>query len=332
MIRNYSLSTKNGAYLELNNYGARMQKLVVPDGCGELSDILLGYPNAQDYVRDNSYLGATIGRFANRIAGGTFQLAGKIYHLEQNEGQNTNHGGFHGFDRRIWDGYYKDGKVVFSLHSSDGEAGFPAAMDIKLEYGFTEDGVVTIDYYAESDRDGILNLTNHAYFNLDGNADILAHSLEINARQMVETDSSFIPTGRILPVEGTPFDFTRKKAIGADIQAPIDQLQWNRGYNHTYVLSMIDDRTLKHAATAESAVSRRRLDVFTTYPSVLFYSAGYLKTEICGKHGVPYFPSHGFCLESQYYPDTPNHCNFPSCAISPQHPYHHRIEYRIKSF
>lgn len=332
MIRNYRLSIKNGAYLELNSYGARMQKLVVPDGDGALSDILLGYPDAQDYVHDNSYLGATIGRFANRIAGGTFHLAGSIYQLEQNEGRNTNHGGFHGFDRRIWDGCLKDGKVVFLLHSSDGDAGFPAAMDIRVEYGFTEDGTVTIDYYADADREGVLNLTNHAYFNLDGSRNVFAHSLEINAGQMVETGSTFIPTGHILPVEGTPFDFTRMKAIGADICTPIDQLIWNRGYNHTYVLSMTDDRRLRHAATVESAVSRRRLEVYTTYPSILFYSAGYLETKISGKQGVPYLPSQGFCLESQYFPDAPNHSNFPSCAISPQRPYHHRIEYRIKSF
>ena len=328
-IRKYRLDHLNGTFIELSNLGASWLSWIVPDKSGLFSDVLLGYPDPSDYLLDNCYMGATVGRFANRIKGASFSLNDEVYFLEKNDGENTNHGGYSGLHRCIWEGGYDGNRVVFRIKSSHLEGGYPGNIDIKVSYGFTSDGDVSIDFEAMSDRPAILNLTNHAYFNLSGAKDILQHEVMIPSRYILETDSSFIPTGGFIPVDNTEFDFRQMKKIGQDINRSTDQLLWNRGYNHCYVLSRHDDGYMKVAASVYERSSGRRLDVFTTYPGVLFYSAGYLTSEIEGKNGLKYIPSQGLCMETQYFPDTPNHPEFPRCIISPEKPYHHTTLYKI---
>ena len=198
-----------------------------------------------------------------------------------------------------------------------------------VSYSLTSDGIVSIDFDGVSDRLTVLNLTNHAYFNLAGKGDILQHRVTIPSSYILETNAEFIPSGGILPVEATEFDFRYGKNIGKDIEKQTQQLEWNRGYNHCYVFSLYDERKMKWTASVYEPKSRRKLDVFTTYPGVLFYSSGYLSSQIVGKQGYKYTPMCGFCLETQYFPDFPNHSEFPQGVVFPEKPYHHTTLYKL---
>jgi len=327
----FRLQQLNSQYIEVSNYGAAWISCVIPDKNGISGDVLLGYSSPEGYFSDKCYLGATIGRFANRIAGAAFLLNGKRYFLDKNDGENTNHGGFTGFNTKIWDYKIKNDQVIFSLKSPDGEGGYPGNMQVEVGYQFSENGEVVISYNGTSDQPAILNLTNHAYFNLDGQGKILNHLLRIPAEQILETDSSFIPTGKLVDVKETEFDFTGFRTVDFE-NYKTSQLSCNKGYNHCYVLSGQDDFSMKPAAIVRSEWSGRELSVHTTCPGVLFYSAGYLESQVAGKSGVQYAPSDGLCLETQYFPDAPNHNNFLCPLVTPDKPYSHTTIYRFRCF
>ncbi len=326
----FRLVHKSGAYIELTNYGATWVSAVLPDREGNLSDVILGYDSLTGYLADTAYMGSAVGRFANRIGNARFILNDKTYELDQNDGKNCNHGGFSGFNIKVFDYLIEDNEVVFSLFSPDGEGGLPGNLRLKVTYSFSDDLTVTIHYSAVSDQDTYLNLTNHAYFNLQGSGNILEHMLYIPYTQMLVTDEFFIPTGEFRNVDNTPFDFSKPKQIGSDIFENNPQLINNKGYNHCYVLDN-PDAECKHAAVLYEPKTGRQLDIFTTKPALLIYSAGFLSSVEAGKTGHCYFPYAGFCLETQYFPDSPNQPDFPDCVLRKGEIYDHRTEYRFSA-
>lgn len=227
-IQVFRIAHSDGSYIEVSNLGARWLSWVVSDGNGKYSDILLGYPTVLDYLQDDCYMGAIVGRFANRIGGATFSLEDHEYTLEKNDGANTNHGGYSGFHSKIWKGSYEGNKIVFRLSSAHLEGGYPGNVEVTVSYSFTSDGMVSIDFDGVSDRLTVLNLTNHAYFNLAGKGDILQHRVTIPSSYILETNAEFIPSGGILPVEATEFDFRYGKNIGKDIEKQTQQLEWEQ--------------------------------------------------------------------------------------------------------
>lgn len=319
----------SGAYIELTNFGATWVSAVIPDKSGHLSDVVLGYDNLEGYLYDEAYIGATVGRFANRIGNARFSLNGVKYNLDGNDGKNTNHGGFFGFNKKVFDYLITDKSLIFSVFSPDGEGGFPGNIKLEVVYSFSENLVVSISYHAESDKDTYLNITNHSYFNLHSSGDVLNHILYIPASEILDTDEFFIPTGKFIKTENTIFDFSNFKPIGKDIFKPFPQLVNNRGYNHCYMLGDSSPK-LKLAAILKDTASGRKLTVFTTKPAVLIYSAGFLNTVLAGKNGSPYFPYSGFCLETQYLPDSPNQLSFPNCVLKKGELYQHKTEYRFE--
>lgn len=324
----FRLVHESGAYIELTNYGATWVSAVVPDKNGNLSDVILGYDNLSGYLSDTAYMGSTVGRFANRIGNARFTLNGRTYKLDSNDGNNSNHGGFSGFNQKVFDYQIEDNKVVFSLFSPDGDGGFPGNLKLNVSYSFSEDLTVTIQYSAESDQDTYLNLTNHAYFNLHGSGNILNHSLYIPSTKMLVTDEFFIPTGEFTNVDNTPFDFSKLKLIGRNIFENNPQLINNKGYNHCYVLDN-PHFECKHAAVLTEPKTGRQLDVFTTKPALLIYSAGFLDSVAAGKTGYNYFPYAGFCLETQFFPDSPNQKSFPDCVLRKNESYEQMTEYHF---
>lgn len=312
-VYGFRMVNTTGAYVELTNLGARWIAAAVPDTSGRIADVLVGHGRREDYLTDEFYMGATVGRFANRIAGAAITIDGRTYALEQNDGRNTNHGGFSGFHRKLWDWKITEKSVVFSLHSPDGEGGYPGHVDVSVEYEWSESHALTIRYHGVTDRPTYLNLTNHAYFNLsNGKGKITKHRLRIPARTILDTTQDFIPTGKETEVSGTPFDFTRMKDVGQDLYADHIQLEWNRGYNHCYVLKKEKDDRIVEAAQLYEPESGRMLTVKTDLPAVLLYTAGYYPQ-----------PHTAVCLETQYYPDTPSHPDFPSCLLRPGEAYRH---------
>ena len=272
-----------------------------------------------DLLSDEFYMGAIVGRFANRIGGARLCIDGQTYELEKNDGQNTNHGGFSGFDRMLWDWEVLDEGVHFTRLSPDGEGGYPGNVRITVEYRWNDDNELSIRYYGTTDRATYLNLTNHAYFNLgDKGEKITGHVLRIPSHTMLDTTPQFIPTGKQVKVDGTPFDFTFAKPIGQDLYANHKQLKWNKGYNHCYVLKTEKSPDMVEAARLSEPTTGRSLTVKTNLPSVLLYTAGYYV-----------HPDTAVCLEAQYYPDTPSHPDFPSCLLRPGEEYRQTTVFRF---
>ncbi len=312
----FRLANPAGAFVELTNWGARWLSVCVPGKDGRMADVLAA---PADLLADGFYMGATVGRFANRIGGGRLHIDGKDYELERNDGRNTNHGGFSGFDRKAWDWEVLDDGVRFRLHSPDGEGGFPGNVEATAEYRWNGRNELTLLHRATTDRATYVNLTNHAYFNLGGKGEkITGHLLHIPAHTMLDTTPEFIPTGKRVAVDGTPFDFTHAKPIGRDLQAAHEQLRWNRGYNHCYVLKEEKSATMVEAARLSDPASGRSLTVETDLPAVLLYTAGYYTR-----------PHTAVCLETQYYPDTPSHPDFPSCLLHPGEEYRQTTLFRF---
>ncbi len=323
----YRLTTPDGAYIELTDYGATWVSAYMPDARGVMKDLLLGYDSPQGYLTDDCYMGATVGRYANRIARATITIEGEQYPLENNDGQNTNHGGFHGWHRRFWTAEIIPSGVRFSLLSPHLEGGFPGEVKVTVEYTLSPDHCVTIHHRAEADRATHICMTNHAYFNLSGTpTPIDDHIMRIFSASMLETDATFIPSGRLVSVIDTPFDFSTAHAIGEHLHKQHQQLEWNRGYNHCYTLG--DTGVMKRAAVVSHPASGRKLTVDTTLPAVLFYSAGYLSGRV-GKGGIPLSPTTGFCLETQFYPDTPSHVHFPATLLVAGDIYDHTTKYKF---
>lgn len=315
----YTLKNKNQVEAALTNFGATLVSLMVPDKKGTLADVVLGYDNLEGYVSDKAYLGATIGRYANRIAFGNFTLNGTEYTVPLNDGDNSLHGGFQGFNKVVWDAEELSGtEICFRYVSKDGEEGYPGNLKVEVTYTLTDANELRIDYSATTDKDTIVNLTNHAYFNLagEGAGDILDHEVLLKASRFTPINHNLIPTGELRSVRGTPFDFTTTHAIGARISDGDEQLKLARGYDHNFVIEGPEQNGLAHAAQARDPRSGRVMDVFTTEPGIQLYTGNFLDGSSIGKGGKPYTYRSAFCLETQHFPDSPNHPSFPSTTLS----------------
>ena len=322
----YTLKNQNGMQVGITNYGARIVSILAPDRHGNKADVVLGFDNLDGYQGTNPYFGAVVGRYGNRIAKGQFTLDGVVHQLPINNGPNSLHGGLKGFDKRVWSAREISGSqpaLELEYHSKDGEEGYPGNLSVKVAYTLTNNNELKIDYTAITDKDTVLNLTNHSYFNLagQGNGNILKQVMMINADRFTPTDSTQIPTGELRSVSGTPFDFRKPIAIGARINDHNEQLIAGKGYDHNFVLNR-EGPGLVLAARAVDPESGRVLEVFTTQPGVQFYTGNYLNGTIHGKDGKVYGYRSAFCLETQHFPDSPNHPNFPSTELKPGQTYH----------
>lgn len=328
----FELSNANGMQAVITSYGAIVQKLTAPDRDGQYRDVVLGFDTVGEYAGASPYFGAIVGRYGNRIGDSRFELDGVEYTLEANDGKNSLHGGFKGFDKVLWDASRDGQSVTLTYVSPDGEAGYPGEVTLTVVYTLTEDDELRIDYHATTDKATPLNVTNHSYFNLAGQGagTILDHELEINADAFTPVDQTLIPTGEIRPVDGTPFDFRSATAIGARIDAPDEQLRFGRGYDHNWVLIRSGDG-LQLAARAYDPGSGRILEVFTTEPGVQFYSGNFLDGTITGKDGAVYGHRSGFCLETQHFPDSPNRPEFPSTILHPVESYGSTTVFRFSA-
>jgi len=303
-------------------YGGIIISLRTPDRNGKLDDIVLGYDSVDKYIAKTPYFGAIVGRYANRLAHGTFQLDGKTYTIPKNDGDNTLHGGIRGFDKVVWSGKQIKGGVELTYVSKDGEEGFPGTLTTKVSYTLSG-SALRIEYSAITDKDTVLNLTNHSYFNLagQGQGDVLGHVLKINASRFTPVDSALIPTGELRPVQGTPFDFRTPHTIGERINADDAQLQLGHGYDHNFVLDHPEGQ-LAEAAEMYEPTTGRILKVLTTQPGVQLYTGNFLDGSITGKNGRVYGRRSAFCLETQHFPDSPNHPSFPTTELKPGQKFH----------
>jgi aldose 1-epimerase len=327
-VSRFVLSNKKGVEAVVISYGATLVSLKVPDRNGKVADIVLGYDDLSDYEQGTSFFGATIGRYGNRIAGGEFTLDGTVLHLPKNDGPNSLHGGTKGFNKRVWTGVDRsraDAQVLeLSYTSPDGEEGYPGTLMVKVTYTLpAETNELRIDYAATTDKDTVVNLTNHSYFNLSGDAsrEIVDHRLLLRAPQFTPVDSTLIPTGELRAVHGTPFDFAKLTAIGARIHQDDEQLKFGKGYDHNWVLKREEKGGLQLAAEVFEPTSGRVLEVLTTEPGIQFYSGNFLDGTAKGKGGQPYGHRTGLCLETQHFPDSPNHPKFPSTVLKPGESY-----------
>lgn len=328
----YVLKNKNGVETAITNYGGRVVSLLVPDKKNEFKDVVLGYDSLAVYQKKGeAFFGALIGRYGNRIAKGKFTLDGKAYQLELNDGVNTLHGGFNGFYSKVWDAKkVNDQTLELSYFSKDGEGGYPGNLTVKVVYELTNDNALKISYHATTDKNTVVNLTNHAYFNLNGEGDstITDHLLTIDADDYTPVDSTLIPTGKIEKVAGTPFDFTKPTLIGARINNNDQQLKYGKGYDHNYVLRKSSG--LRKVASVSSAKTGIIMDILTEEPGLQFYSGNFLTgEERNGKNGVSYPHRSAFCLETQHFPDAPNQPSFATTVLKPGQAYKTVTVYRF---
>jgi aldose 1-epimerase len=321
-------------YVEVLDYGAIVRCMYVPDRHGRLLDVVLGFDDIASYENDHFYIGAAIGRYANRIRNGTFVLDGETCRVSVNNGTNHLHGGERGFDKVVWKAQTFESEeaagVVLEHRSPDGDQGFPGDLDVQITYTLSSANVFSVDYHATSARATPVSLTHHSYFNLagEGTGDILGHELTIYADAFTGIDENLVPTGRIVPVEGTPFDFRQSQEIGARIRERHEQLLIARGYDHNFVLAD-STRALSKVARVFQRDSGIEMQVSTTEPGMQFYSGNFLKPVHAGKHGNVYDERAGFCLETQHFPDSPNHPEFPSTILRPGDELRSRTEYRF---
>jgi len=313
--------TNDRIEVSITTYGGAITSLKTPDRNGTLGEIVLSYESIDDYISNPRYFGALIGRHANRIARGKFSLDGVEYQLPCNNGANHLHGGFKGFDKREWSATQAGNVLHLSYLAKDGEENYPGNLTASVDYTLV-DNELRVDYRATTDRATIVNLTNHSYFNLRGVGTILDHELTLNADSFTPVSKDLIPTGEIKPVEGTPMDFRKAKAIGLDL------VDVAGGYDHNFVLNDWDG-TLRLAARLYEPVTGRALEILTTEPGIQFYSGNFLDGSLIGKNGVAYEQYTGLCLEPQHFPDAPNHPNFPSTILRPGEEYRHTSIYRF---
>jgi len=326
----YTISNSGGMEAAVTNLGAILVKLLVPDSAGRKADVVLGFDKGEDYLVNSSFFGAVIGPSANRIANASFELEGITYRLDANDGVNNLHSHKDkGYHKRLWEASVGENSVSFSLEDEDGSMGFPGNKRVSITYTLDEENGLTLAYRGSSDRRTVLNLTNHSYFNLDGHDSgrIEGHELWLGASHYTPVVPGAIPTGEIAPVAGTPMDFTTAKKIGRDIEADFEQLALTQGYDHNFVLDGWDG-TLRHFATVKGAGSGRVMKVYTTLPGVQFY-AGNCIVEQKGKDDVTYGFRTGLCLETQYFPDSVNQPEFPSCIFGADTQYESVTVYRF---
>jgi aldose 1-epimerase len=323
--------------VKITNYGGTIQSIKVPDRDKNYADIVLGFDSVEGYTqpKNTSYFGALIGRYGNRIGKGEFQLRGKLYHLPTNDGPNTLHGGISGFNKKVWDArpiQTPDGPAL-ELHylSKDGEEGFPGNLGVTVRYTLDKKDGLHIDYTATTDKETVLNLTNHSYFNLSGagNPSILKDRITIDADHYTPVDDTLIPTGKVEAVSGTPFDFRHGAEIGSRMEKDNDQLKYGLGIDLNWVLNHKRDLSVV-AVKVEDPASGRVMEVYTDQPGVQFYTGNHLDGSVTGIGG-PYIKGSALCLETQHYPDSPNHANFPSTVLEPGDTFHSTTIYRFKT-
>jgi aldose 1-epimerase len=319
----YTLTNKNGLIAKITNYGATVTELHVPDRNGKLEDIVLGFDTVEAYIKGSPYFGCTTGRVANRIARGKFTLNGKTYQLAINNAPNHLHGGVKALDKRVWKGEaipHAEGPCVrFMYNSHDGEEGYPGALAMAVTYILTDNNELKIDYKANTDQETPVNLTNHSYFNLagHGNGDILSHELMLNADRYTPTDDTFIPTGEIASVKGTPVDFTKPTRIGSRIK----EIKGDPGgYDHNCALNG-DGKAMALAARVYEPTSGRVMEIHTDQPGIQFYTGNFLDGTLTGKDGKVYKKNYALCLETQHFPDSVNQPKFPSTILKPREVY-----------
>jgi len=322
-VEEFTLKNASGIEVRAISYGAIITSIKTPDKTGALGAIVYGYDSLADYVKDKSYFGPVVGRFANRIAKARFTLDGKTYQLAVNDGANTLHGGVRGLSKILWKGepfnHGDTAGVTFRYTSKDGEEGYPGTLNVAVSYGLAPSGDLIIDYEATTDKPTPINISQHGYWNLHGGGrgTILDHLMTIDAAEYTPVDSTLIPTGVIAPVAGTPFDFRTPTAIGARIGQTDTQLRFGKGYDHNWVLDRKGAAGLVHAMRLADTVSGRTLDITTTEPGLQFYSGNFLDGTIHGKGGEPYVYRGAIVLETQHFPDSPNQKAFPNTILKP---------------
>jgi aldose 1-epimerase len=332
----YTLTNIHGLVMKVINYGCTITTLMVPDRNGLIEDIVLGYDHLEGYLQSDAYLGCVVGRYANRIARGKFSLDGKEYVLATNLPPNHLHGGIKNFSKIIWRAEeVEDEKGIgirFHHLSPDGDEGYPGNLHLDVKYILGHDNTLSFEYSAVTDKTTIINLTQHSYFNLNGGKEnILDHELTIHADYFLPANVSMIPTGEIRRLDNTPFDFRKPKKVGQDISHDDDQLKIGNGYDHTFVLRSSAEE-LSHAATLYDPASGRKMDVYTTEPGMQVYTANFLNSPTPGKKNIPLKPRLGLCLETQHFPDSPNHLAFPSVNLNPGERYYSKtlLTFRIQ--
>ncbi len=331
-VTQFEIRNPSGAGLTLMDLGATILTLDVPAHDGTLADVVPGFDTPAPYLTGSFYFGAVVGRYANRIGAGRFMLDGKIYQLPINNGPNSLHGGETGFDKRIWQGEIVQTEngpgVRFTMSSPDGDQGYPGEMDVTATYTFNDANQLMVDYRATTDRPTIVNLSQHSYFNLAGHdaASVLDHLLRIDADAITPVDDTLIPTGALLPVEGTPFDFRHCKPLGRDIDASHPQLEYGGGYDHNWVLN---GSGLREVAELTHPGSGRRMTILTDQPGLQFYSGNFLDGTVAGKNGFAYPRRGGVALETQHFADSPNRPDFPSTRLASGETFSSRTIFRF---
>lgn len=330
----YTLRNSKGMTATIMTYGGILTSLKVPDRNGNFGDVVLGYDNLDGYIQKSPYFGALIGRYGNRIAKGRFTLDGQTYQLATNNGPNSLHGGLKGFDKVVWSAKPIETAygpaLILTYVSKDGEEGYPGNLVVSATYSMGEDNTLRLEFSATTDRDTVVNLTQHSYFNLRGSGDILGHDVFINADKFTPVDSTLIPTGELKPVDGTPFDFRTATAIGARIGNDDEQLKFAGGYDHNFVINKPEGAYGLCAGVYEPTTGRV-LEIYSTSPGLQFYSGNFLDGTITGKGGWVYQFRDAFCMEPQHYPDSPNQPNFPSVVLHPGETYHNTIVYKFST-
>jgi len=327
----YTLTNAAGVEARVATYGGTLVGLLAPDRHGKRADLLLGFDSLAGYLGAHPYFGSLIGRYGNRIARGRFTLNGVPYTLAINNRPNHLHGGPGGFHAALWHAEVQGEQLVLSHHSPAGEEGYPGALSVQVSYSLSDAGELRLDYLATTDAPTVLNLTNHAYFNLAGGGSILGHELQLDAGQFLPVDDAQIPTGELRPVVGTPMDFTAPTLIGANIDADDEQLRGAKGgFDHCWIFGHGGDLGRAVARVREPG-SGRVLELFTTQPAVQFYTSNFLDGELRGKGGEVYQKHGAFCLETQHYPDAPNQPTFPSTVLRPGEQYQHTTIYRFST-
>ena len=321
----YRITNAEGAYVDVLDYGCTLQSICVPDREGNLTDVCLGYDTVAEYEANDGYLGAFVGRHANRIKEGKFTLNGVDYTLAVNNGPNHLHGGLKGFNQVVWATSVASDRLIFTHTSPDGDEGYPGNLTLSVVYSFDDDNVLTLTYDASCDADTVVNFTNHCYFNLNGQGTGTATDLllQVNAQSFTENDENCLPTGKILSVEGTPFDFRTAKPVGLEINADDPNLKNGKGYDHNFVL---DGEGLRDVCVLSSEKTGIEMITRTTQPGIQIYSANFL-TDRNGKGGAKYGYRDGICLETQHFPDAVHHENFPSAILKKGETYHQITQY-----
>lgn len=332
----FELKNSKGMSVEITNFGGIILTLNVPDRNGKLDDVVLGFDKPEDYLVNNPHFGAIIGRFANRIEFSEFELNGQLYKVAANDGKNHLHGGLVGFDKVLWQAETKSSddqdSLILTYTSKDMEEGYPGKLDVEVIYVLTSDNALEIHYKAVTDKDTVINLTNHSYFNLSGHAsgDILKHQIMLKSDTITENDEFSIPTGKFIDVAGTPMDFRKLTTIGDFIEADYEQIKYGSGFDHNWIVN-VNGKTPELIAEVYDGASGRVMETYTTKPGVQLYTGNFLNGSYIGKGKAPYNKRNGLCLETQFYPNSIKHKHFPSPILKAGEEYNHVTIYKFST-